>query len=469
MAFNTWLFLAFIIVSFFVYWNVQSKYRLNILLLVNIIFYIASDIRYLPALLFVIVVTYFGGIQNKKIFCRLAIVLVICNLLFLKYSVMLLDSICMVYPIRTEYAIRIIAPLGVSFYSLEAIGYLIDVLKGKIKSEENFWIVATSFSFFPTVVSGPIKRFDVFRHELLERKEFEYDLALGSVRRIFMGFFMKYVVADTLGRGVDVVFDNITQCSGGILLVASAMFTIQIYADFVGYSHIAIGLSGLFGFRLSENFQQPYFAISLKDFWRRWHISLSTWLRDYIYIPLGGNRQGKLKKYYNIMITFIVSGLWHGAGWNYILWGVIHGIGQVLDDIIGIDLRVKQSKSAIVKTLNWMLVMLFVNFAWVFFRVNSIDDIGYICSNIFVGIRDVNSYFGTIKSYFAMDRLGNMICVIDVVLLIVIEALEKFRGPYKYYKILSGKKGVFMEMCFALVIIFLMIKGSSVGFIYEGF
>ncbi len=469
MAFNSWIFLLFISVLFLVYWNVKQELRLPVLLIFNLIFYIFSDIRYLPALIIVILASYFGGIARKRIWQKLAIALLICNLILLKYSMMILNTIYAFRVVRPDYAVQMIVPLGISFYTFEAISYLADIMTEKTEPERRFFVVATGISFFPTVVSGPIKRLGTFREQLIATKEFNYDQAINAVRRIAVGFFMKYAVADTMGRGVDNVFNHIRQCQGGILLVASVMFTIQIYADFVGYSHIAIGLAELLGFEIPENFKQPYFAVSLKDFWRRWHISLSTWFRDYVYIPLGGNRRGKGKKYNNLMITFLVSGLWHGAGWNYVLWGGVHGVGQVVDHMLGLDGKIRQTKSRAVKIISWLIVMMFVNFAWVLFRLNTVSEISYFFSNVLYGVENILNYVRITKSYFAMDRLGNVICALDVVLLLTIEVfstnIEKwieFGNRFKTVRIAA-------EISFALVTIIIMIKGDGVGFIYEGF
>jgi D-alanyl-lipoteichoic acid acyltransferase DltB (MBOAT superfamily) len=217
--------------------------------------------------------------------------------------------------------LKLILPVGISFYTFQTLSYVIDVYKGKVKAEHHFGKYAAFITFFPQLVAGPIERTENLLHQINEKHFFDYEQAAYGMKLMAWGFFKKLVIADNLAVFVDLIYGNVSSYQGFSLILATVFFSIQIYCDFSGYSDIAIGTARLFGIELMTNFRSPYFSGTVKEFWSRWHISLSTWFRDYIYIPLGGNRKGRIRQYTNLMITFFASGAWHGANWTFLMWG----------------------------------------------------------------------------------------------------------------------------------------------------
>lgn len=291
----------------------------------------------LSILLFETLLAYFyGKLFNKKhdkgILCAVIVLLLLPLLCFkyLKFLMSVIDDLFNIIGITIQMPLfQILLPIGISFYTFMAISYVVDVYKEKIPIENNLIDFALYIGFFPQIASGPIGRASQLIPQLKEKKTLLYDnVAAGSMMMLW-GFFMKLVVGDRAGIYVDTVFGNYAQHNGMSLILATFLYTIQIYCDFAGYSLIAIGSAKVMGYNLMENFHRPYFATSIADFWRKWHISLSTWFRDYVYIPCGGSRCSKAKTYRNLMITFVVSGLWHGAAYNFLLWGFYHGINQI--------------------------------------------------------------------------------------------------------------------------------------------
>ena len=278
---------------------------------------------------------------------------------------------------------NVLLPVGISFYIFQAVGYAVDVYRGTIKAEKNFVVYALFISFFPQLVAGPIERAKNMLPQFREKHKFSYENFDAGLRLMIWGFFMKLCVADRVSTYVDAVYNNYMEHSGVSLLLATFFFTFQIYCDFAGYSLIAIGSSKMMGFTLMENFHRPYFAKSIKEFWRRWHISLSTWFKDYLYIPLGGNRVGHYRHLWNLFVTFLVSGIWHGANLTFVLWGSLHGLYQ----IVGIEKNRLLPKVNVSKRLhavfNCLVTFVLVMFAWIFFRANDLHSAFSIIAKIF--------------------------------------------------------------------------------------
>ncbi|GHA80280.1 MBOAT family O-acyltransferase [Pontibacter akesuensis] len=286
-------------------------------------------------------------------------------------------------------AFNMLLPMGISFYTFQTMSYSIDVYNGRIKPEPHLGIFALFVTFFPQLVAGPIERAGNLLGQLRVGHEFKYERVVAGLKRMGWGFFKKLVIADNLALMVNQVYNNPTEYEGISLVIATIFFAFQIYCDFSGYSDIAIGASQVMGFNLMENFRSPYFAKTISEFWGRWHISLSTWFRDYLYIPLGGNRVVKWRWYYNLFIVFLVSGLWHGASWTFVIWGALHGVYQVF----GIVTR--SGRNALVQKIGltnypllykWVQVLTvfaLVCFSWIFFRANSISDAFYIVGQCF--------------------------------------------------------------------------------------
>ena len=332
MLFNSLNFILFLAVVVVLYYLIHNSICRKIFLLgVSYYFYACFDFTMLFILLAVTGMAYFYGLyqekhQNKtKAGFVLTIILLFLPLLTFKYLNFLIDSIvdiCSLANFTLQMPkFELFLPIGISFYTFMAVGYVVDVYKGKVPAEKSLLDFALFIGFFPQIASGPIGRADQLIPQLKEKQPLLYKNISIGVKMILWGFFMKLVVGDRAGIYVDTVFGSYLHHNGVSLILATFLYTIQIYCDFAGYSLIAIGAARTMGIELMENFRRPYFATSVADFWRKWHISLSTWFRDYVYFPCGGSRSGHLKTYRNLMITFLVSGLWHGAAYNFVLWG----------------------------------------------------------------------------------------------------------------------------------------------------
>jgi len=271
---------------------------------------------------------------------------------------------------------KLFLPIGISFYTFQSISYIVDVYQGKIKSSSNFVDYAFYMTFFPHLVAGPIVRASDFIPQINNPLQIDRALLKTALFRIVLGFSKKLIIADFLGKFVDIVHSNPKLYSGVENLISMYAYSFQIYFDFSGYSDIAIGIALLMGYKLNENFDRPYASQNITDFWRRWHISLSTWLRDYIYIPLGGSRTGKFNTYLFLMITMTVGGFWHGASWNFVLWGVLHGVALIVHKLISSSKpKAVQKKTPIVlKCINLFVTFNFVSILWILFRAQSFDD-----------------------------------------------------------------------------------------------
>lgn len=282
-----------------------------------------------------------GGIflTSKKFALAVCIVLNLAVLFFFKYNKFFFENVERVLRIIfhiqfTRPKFDVLLPVGISFYTFQALGYVIDVYRDDINAEKNFFRYALFVSFFPQLVAGPIERSQNLLTQLAQKHKPNFEQMRDGLLLMLWGFFLKIVLADRIAIFVDTIYGDINKYGGWYLIVATVLFAVQIYCDFAGYSTIATGASEILGIRLMENFNAPYFSQSVSEFWRRWHISLSSWFRDYVYVPLGGNRKGTLRKYVNIMIVFLVSGLWHGAGWSYVAWGGLNGAYQVIGSVL---------------------------------------------------------------------------------------------------------------------------------------
>lgn len=271
----------------------------------------------------------------------------------------------------------ILLPVGISFYTFQALSYTMDVYRGEVKAEKNFFRYALFVSFFPQLVAGPIERSKNLLKQLASPPKFSFEAARDGFLLMLWGFFLKIVLADRIAVFVDTIYGDYTTYGGCYLIVATILFAMQIYCDFAGYSVIAMGTAEMLGIRLMENFDAPYLSVSVADFWRKWHISLTSWFKDYLYIPLGGSRKGKIRKYVNKMIVFLVSGLWHGADYSYVIWGVLNGAYQVVGEILqpvrnGLVRILKLHRSSIGHKILCMFgTFALVDFAWIFFRADS--------------------------------------------------------------------------------------------------
>lgn len=400
MLFNSMDFLLFFPVVLLIYFTVPQRFKNYWLLAASYYFYMCWNAKYALLLLFSTLVTYTSGLcmeltkrakmgNGRKIFYKKLTVagsftLNLLLLFYFKYFNFALEVLGrLLGMIHIEMRVPefdIVLPVGISFYIFQALSYTMDVYRDEIYAEKNFFRYALFVSFFPQLVAGPIERSKNLLKQFAEPKRFDASGVRQGLLLMLWGYFLKLVIADRCAVLVNTVYGDLAAYRGFQLIAANVLFAFQIYCDFMGYSIIAAGAARVLGFRLMTNFEQPYLARSVKQFWRRWHISLSSWLKDYLYIPLGGNRKGQLKKYRNLMITFLVSGLWHGADITFVLWGGLHGIYQIFEDLFAPAAdRIYKRFHIDTEKFSWRCVRIMKTFiltdiAWVFFRADSTMD-----------------------------------------------------------------------------------------------
>lgn len=350
-------------------------------------------------------------------------------------------------------------PVGISFFTFQAVGYMLDVYHGRIKAEKNLLDYVLFVSFFPQVTSGPISTAEELMPQIKTTHKFVYEQGKQGLKWLLWGMFIKLVVADRLGMFVDTVYGNYVHFNGTACFAASIFYTIQIYADFAGYSLMAIGIAATLGFNLINNFKRPYFAVSISDFWKRWHISLTRWLTRQVYISLGGNRCSKARNYFNILVTFLVSGIWHGANWTFIFWGTMHGVLQVIEKALG--WQNYKGKNEVVKATRILVTFLLVNFAWVFFRMPSIRDAFAVIGKMFTnpGVFDIRDGFGS--------AAGVIMAIIGLSILMFKDIREEFFPERMKWLNTPVVRWASYVILFCLVISFGVLDSSQ--FIYVNF
>ncbi len=436
MLFNSFEFLFFLPTVFILYWIVLGKsiQLQNILLLIaSYIFYGWWDWRFLSLIAASTLLDYCIGIaldktNHKSVKKRLLWLSILFNLGllgFFKYFNFFIESwvdalASIGYVSQNVWMLEIVLPVGISFYTFQTMSYSIDIYRGKLKPTKNFIAFAAFVSFFPQLVAGPIERATNLVPQFLSKREFSYQIISKGIKLMIWGFFLKLVVADRAAIYVDAVYNNIESHQGLSFVFATVLFAFQIYGDFAGYSLIAIGTAKLFGFDLMTNFRRPYFSSSVSEFWTRWHISLSTWFRDYLYIPLGGNRVAKPKWLFNLFITFLVSGLWHGAKWTFVVWGAINGVYLILEILL-----IKKNRKGI---LNILVTFCLINFAWIFFRANTLADAGQMIKTIFTNPGRL--YIGS-----GDDITASIYSVLAISILLIVEIKKEY-----FSSIFSGAK-----------------------------
>lgn len=407
MLFNSIDYALFLPIVFILYWLLPHRLRWGFLFISSYYFYMCWNAKYVFLIAITTIISYTCAIaiektENMKLkkAALLTAIFVSLGLLFVfKYFNFTIASLAHVLPIKPIY-LDFLLPVGISFYTFQTLSYVADVYKGKVKAEKNLIVYATFVSFFPQLVAGPIERTANLLPQIKRGNYFDYSVACEGLLLIIWGLYKKLVIADNLAVWVDKVYGNATHYQGFSLLLATFFFTIQIYCDFSGYTDIARGSAKLFNIELMENFKSPYFAAGFKDFWSRWHISLSTWFRDYVYIPLGGNRVPKMRHAFNLIITFLISGLWHGANWTFVLWGGIHGIGVLCDNYF-----IKR-KNRSFRLLHVLVTFTMVMLAWVFFRSSNVRDAFYVFSHTFLGLTNLKLYFMTGLKALSVDFLA---------------------------------------------------------------
>lgn len=410
MLFNSFQFLLFFPIVTVIYFLLPQKYRWFHLLIASCIFYTAFIPVYIFILFFTIVIDYFAGLmisksegKRRKFFLVLSIVANVSVLAVFKYYNFFIDNINGFAKVLHLNMIpwnhfSIILPIGLSFHTFQAMSYTIEVYKGRYPPEKNFGMYALYVMFYPQLVAGPIERPQNVLPQLHRYHAFDYSKLVMGLRLILWGLFKKVVIADRLALMVNEVYNHVDHYTGFAYVIATILFGIQIYCDFSGYSDIAIGTARVMGIDLMVNFRRPYFSHTVSEFWKRWHISLSTWFRDYVYIPLGGNRGSKFKTFRNLFLVFLISGFWHGANWTFVIWGALHGTYLIVSLLLH---RVFPSLTRN-NLINIVITFLLVQFAWIFFRANTLHDATTIISHL--GTSGAGSSYWNLLSE---DHMGN--------------------------------------------------------------
>ncbi|WP_340202313.1 MBOAT family O-acyltransferase [Ascidiimonas sp. W6] len=478
MLFNSIDFAIFLPIVFLCYWFVvgkQLKWQNLLLVAASYLFYGWWDWRFLSLILFSTLVDYSVGIalknqENQQKRTALLWISIVVNLGFLgffKYYNFFLDNFIQAFSFfGTDFqasSLQIILPVGISFYTFQTLSYTIDVYKQKLAPTQNFVAFAAFVSFFPQLVAGPIERATNLLPQFYKQRTFCYTKAVDGLQQILWGLFKKMVIADNCAKYANEIFNNSADYSGSTLALGVFFFAFQIYGDFSGYSDIAIGTSRLFGFNLMKNFAFPYFSRDIAEFWRRWHISLSTWFRDYLYIPLGGSRGGTLMKVRNTFIIFIVSGFWHGANWTFIVWGALNAIyflpllllkkNRIHTDVIAQDRWLPSFTEFFKMTLTFLLTMV----AWIFFRAQNVPHAWDYLYGVFSG------------SLFSIPQIFPPNLILMIVFFLIIEWLGR-EEAYAIEKVATKKSRsfrwtIYLGICY---LIFLF-QGSQQEFIYFQF
>lgn len=487
MLFNSIQFAVFLPIVFLLYWFVfdrfisKSKHQLrlqNIFIVVSsYVFYGWWDWRFLLLIAFTSFCSWGSGLligkaqtkKRAKTWMWLNIILNLGILALFKYYDFFVVEFAQLFHLPTEgLLMKVILPVGISFYTFQALSYSIDIYRGKIEPTKDIVAFFAFISFFPQLVAGPIERASSLLPQFLKKREFDYDTAMEGMRQILWGLFKKLLIANNCAYAVDSVFylHSRTTIPGSDLLLAAILFSFQIYADFSGYSDIAIGTAKLFGIKLSRNFNNPYFSRNVSEFWRRWHISLMSWFRDYVYIPLGGNQGSKLRIIINVFVVFLLSGMWHGANWTFIVWGLYHAVLFLPTVLMG---RKSQSdivaKGRILPSLKETGQMLFtfclVLFGWILFRSESISDFVQYCEEL--------CQMGTLRACYRLfiqsDIWPKMVFII---IMLVVEWLQRD----KEHGLVLDKMKPWLRwvICFIIVLMIACFTDNEIGsFIYFQF
>lgn len=474
MIFNSLTFLIFLAITLSLYYILPHKFRWYLLLASSCIFYMAWRVEFIFLILFSSIFNYYIGIfidkyrQKSKPILVFGLIINFFILFIFKYSIFinhsfmaLYDYLGLAYPIND---FDIILPMGISFYTFQATSYIIDIYRKQYKPEKNILKVALYIMFFPQLVAGPIERADRLLNQLFIKHNLDINNISIGLKIMVIGFFKKIVIADRVAILVNTVYNSPQNYNGLSFIIATFFFAIQLYCDFSGYSDIAIGCAKLFGINLMENFKTPYFSKCVKQFWTRWHISLSTWFKDYLYIPLGGNRKGTLRTYLNLIITFLVSGLWHGANWTFVIWGGLNGFYQIIGDLKNkflnkINFKIKNKY--IDNFFNIFRVLItfgLICFSLIFFRANTVADSFYIVKNLF---SDVSEIFNIQYVYNVVTNLGLNIFEILIVAscICLLFFIEIFEQKQRIYVTLNKAPFIFRFLFYYIIVIIILSLG----------
>lgn len=502
MLFNSIDFLIFFPVVLLVYFIFPCRKRYIWLLAASYFFYMCWNPSYIVLILLSTMITYIcgraiayirasadsesgRGKKRMKLVIAVGIILNVGMLVYFKYTNFLIHSVNRVlaeFHMEKIDEVSILLPVGISFYIFQALGYMIDVYRGIIEAEKNFLKYALFVSFFPQLVAGPIERSENLLNQIkneLFHKLWDYQRVTSGFVIMLWGYFLKVVIADRAAVLVNTVFDGFEGFGMVALGAGAAAFAIQIYCDFSGYSMIAIGAAKVLGFQLMENFNTPYFAVSIVDFWRRWHISLSTWFRDYLYIPLGGSRCSKFKKYRNIMVTFGVSGLWHGADWTYVVWGLLHGFYQIAEkELTPMVQKINdrchtKTESFGYKFFREVVTFVLTDIAWIFFRADSLGQAVHYIKRM-VAHRDWWSFFDQTIYTLGLDVREMHILWFGILSLILVELIKYKKGElldaFLQRQWIAFRWGILLALIFTCIVFGYYGPGfDSAQFIYFQF
>ncbi|MCM1121608.1 MAG: MBOAT family protein [Eubacterium sp.] len=481
MLFNSVSFGIFIIIVFILYYLVPDKYRWIFLLAASYIFYMNLHIGYGILLFATTALTYILALNLEKAQTAAArkrcllggILSLILILLFYKTANPVIERINLLIGAgrltMQPLTVRILLPAGISFYFFQSMGYLIDVWRGRIHAERHFGYYALFVSFFPQLLAGPIGRADSLLPQYKKSRPFDYQNVTYGLKLMTWGYFKKLVIADVFAVVVNKLYDNVYSYVGLAFIVVTVMFAIEIYCDFSGYSDIAIGCAKLFGIDLMTNFKSPYFSFSIKEFWSRWHISLSTWFRDYVYIPLGGNRVPRWRNCLNLLLTFLVSGFWHGSSLTYILWGGIHGILQIIETFL---YPKKRNGTEVRRRKHWWqlpLTFIVLCFTWIFFRANTIQDALWVISRLFWDASRPGNYLHTAVICLGVSSAAAFGMLLSVT---VLAAYDLFSLKHDVIETFSKQKFFVRWPVYVLFLVIIALfapKGVATEFIYFQF
>lgn len=479
MTFNSWEFLLLYPIVLLLWFWLPHKARMPMLLISSYFIYMYYQPSLIVLILFTTAVSYFASLYmeksekpwQRKLYLTLTLVASLGVLFFFKYFDFLVGSIFGIFG-KESPALNLLLPVGISFYTFQTLSYVIDVYRKNIPAERNFFYYALFVSYFPQLVAGPIERPENLLPQLKEKKLFNKHDALIGAKFTLLGFFKKICVADLLAGYVNSIYNKPEEAGAFGVILATVFFAIEIYCDFSGYTDIAIGVSRIMGIRLMKNFDKPYSSKTITEFWSRWHISLSSWLRDYLYIPLGGSRCKKWRHLLNLFIVFLASGLWHGAAWTFVLWGVFHGIIRIISELTIKKRNALLNKAGLsensrlvgaVRTFNTFILVLF---SWMIFRANSISDLGTLLSAL------VNFDMGISATLTAMELslVEILLIVFSLMTLFIFDRLVVYgEEDENDTKIVKNGSFIIAVWCIAAVWLLLLSRDMLSTFIYFQF
>lgn len=481
MTFNSVEFLIFYPIVLALYFILPRVARWPMLLIASYYFYMC----YNPALVVLIfgttLVSWVCSLLTekterrwlRKLYLTITLIVSFGVLFFYKYFDFISISITNVIDKSADPVLLNLAlPVGISFYTFQTLSYVIDVYRGDVKCERNFFFYALFVSFFPQLVAGPIERPGNLIPQLNMGNKWNNDDAIKGAKHMLVGFFKKICVADTISVAVNAVYNNSAEATSLSVLLATVLFAIQIYCDFSGYTDIAIGCARVMGIRLMKNFDYPYSATTIKEFWSRWHISLSTWFKDYLYFPLGGSRCKKWRHLMNLFIVFLVSGLWHGANWTFVIWGAIHGLYQIIGNLTAKPRRMLINKcgfeenSLPVLIVRRVITFALVAFAWIFFRANTVDDAFHLVETLF----SFNGGLLETFEYMELDLTRIILTIATITILIIVDRAVKYEDAPDGSAIITKKGGfVYLTWCIIALWVLLVSQDMVSSFIYFQF